>query len=84
MMALFTTSERALARVAKLADAQDLGSCGFYRAGSSPALRNPCGKQHAGVAQLVELLPSKQKVAGSSPVSRSVFIPFFQFTQGVV
>ncbi len=25
----------------------------------------------AGVAQLVELLPSKQKVAGSSPVSRS-------------
>ena len=28
----------------------------------------------AGVTQLVEFLPSKQAVAGSSPVSRSIFL----------
>src|SRR5713226_9200314 len=44
--------------------------------GSSP--RTPTGsvwcvlnRRHAGVTQLVEFLPSKQAVAGSSPVSRS-------------
>jgi hypothetical protein len=31
---------------------------------------------HAGVAQLVEYLPSKQGVAGSSPVSRSKSLEF--------
>ena len=31
---------------------------------------------HAGVAQLVEYLPSKQGVAGSSPVSRSKLLKF--------
>src|SRR5262249_39628559 len=32
----------------------------------------PRSGAHAGVAQLVEYLPSKQGVAGSSPVSRSI------------
>jgi hypothetical protein len=33
--------------------------------------RTPRASSRAGVAQLVEYLPSKQGVAGSSPVSRS-------------
>ncbi len=32
---------------------------------------NACDRYLAGVTQLVESLPSKQVVAGSSPVSRS-------------
>ena len=60
-------------------------------AGSTPSMvrihhppqrpnRRPTGRARAaaGVAQLVELLPSKQNVAGSSPVSRSSrFVVFF-------
>ncbi len=38
---------------------------------SAPNLPPKVGRSGAGVAQLVERLPSKQHVAGSSPVSRS-------------
>ena len=55
--------------MAELVDALDLGSSVSRRAGSSPALRTYI--YHAGLTQLVECYPSKVKVAGSSPVSRS-------------
>jgi hypothetical protein len=54
-----------------------LTGCGAV--GSAPGL-GPGGPQFesahpdsAGVTQLVEFLPSKQAVAGSSPVSRSTY-----------
>jgi len=45
---------------------------GVFRMWYHVQWRTPRASCHAGVAQLVEYLPSKQGVAGSSPVSRSM------------
>ena len=56
-----------LARVAELADAQDLGSCVERRGGSSPFPRTIlCGS-----GSVVEHRLAKARVAGSNPVFRS-------------
>ncbi len=54
--------------MAELADAHGLGPCGVTHGGSSPLSPNRCSR--AGVAQLVELHPSKVDVEGSNPFSR--------------
>ncbi len=60
-----------------MADAPDLGSGGFtVRVRVPPFALKQMGK-NARVTQLVESLPSKQMVAGSSPVSRSEKRPVF-------
>lgn len=56
--------------MAELVDASDLGSDRLTPVGVQLSPRPP----EAGVAHLVERQPSKLKVAGSSPVARSIEI----------
>ncbi len=63
------------AGVAELADALDLGSSAFGCVSSSLSARTKLNfRFYARVAHLVERRLAKAKVAGSSPVSRSIEI----------
>jgi hypothetical protein len=58
--------------------AQSLHACAgiWYNVHRKPSSAEKMKMASAGVAQLVEYLPSKQAVAGSSPVSRSKYCRF--------
>ena len=55
-----------------MAKGADCKSAGDAFEGSNPSLSTRL--HNAGIAQLVERKPSKLGVAGSSPVSRSIFV----------
>ena len=52
----------------------DCKSAGYAFTGSNPVLPTLVSMNNARVAQLVERQPSKLRVAGSIPVSRSLFL----------
>lgn len=55
--------------MAELADASDLGSGGYFRAGSSPAIPTI----YAGVTEWPRWMFAKHHYAGSNPVTGSIF-----------
>ena len=58
-----------------MVDTHDLKSCAFMRAGSSPAGgSSPRSIITGSIAQLVEHLPYKQNVSGSSPFTPNLTI----------
>ena len=72
----FEMMELSFAQVAELVDAHVSGACVERHAGSSPVLGTLLLKKgessHAEIAQLVEHNLAKVRVAGSSPVFRSL------------
>ena len=68
-----SSEQRASGRVPEWSKGTDCKSVatGFEGSNPSPSTHEMVGDEFAGVAQLVELQPSKLDVAGSRPVSRS-------------